>query len=78
MPNSPDNSFCPYKGWQPFSEADSKYFFGRSREEGIILQNLYGIPLTVLYGESGAGKSSVLQAGIVARLRQEPRESVVV
>ena len=34
--------------------------------------------LTIFYGASGVGKSSVLRAGVVARLRQEPRDVVVV
>ncbi len=78
MATSPDNSFCPYKGLQPYTEADSKYFFGRTSEQGIIITNLFGMSLTVFYGASGVGKSSVLRAGVVPRLRQEPPDGVVV
>lgn len=78
MPSTADHTFCPYKGLQPYTEADRKYFFGRTRDEGIIISNLYASPVTVFYGASGVGKSSVLLAGAVPRLRQEPRDAVVV
>lgn len=70
--------FCPYKGLQPYTEADRAYFFGRDRDREIIISNLYAAPLTVFYGTSGVGKSSVLLAGVVPRLRQTPRLAVVV
>jgi WD40 repeat protein len=78
MPTTADHTFCPYKGLQPYTEADRKYFFGRTRDEGIIISNLYASSVTVFYGASGVGKSSVLLAGAVPRLRQEPRDAVVV
>jgi WD40 repeat protein len=78
MATSADSLFCPYKGLQPYTEADRKYFFGRTRDQGIITSNLYASPLTVFYGASGVGKSSVLLAGVVPQLRQEPRDAVVV
>lgn len=78
MATSAEHIFCPYKGLQPYTEADRKYFFGRTRDEGIIISNLYAASVTVFYGASGVGKSSVLLAGAVPRLRQEPRDAVVV
>lgn len=78
MPTTADHTFCPYKGLQPYTEADRRYFFGRTRDEGIIISNLYASSVTVFYGASGVGKSSVLLAGAVPRLRQEPRDAVVV
>ena len=78
MATSADQTFCPYKGLQPYTEADRKYFFGRTRDQGIIISNLYAASVTVFYGASGVGKSSVLLAGVVPRLKQEPRDAVVV
>src|SRR5262245_8173276 len=70
---------CPYVGLQPFEEADRDFFFGRERDQRIIISNLLSAPLTVLYGSSGVGKSSVLMAGVVPQLRRErPRTPVVV
>jgi hypothetical protein len=73
----PDD-FCPYVGLQPYSEADQDYFFGRERDSRIITSNLYAAPLTVLYGPSGVGKSSILRAGVLSRLQTSPRTVVVI
>lgn len=70
--------FCPYKGLQPYTENDRAFFFGRERDEEIIISNLYASQLTALYGASGVGKSSVLLAGVVPQLRTEARLAVVV
>jgi len=78
MPSTIDHTSCPYKGLQPYTEADSNYFFGRTRDVSIIISNLYAAWVTVFYGASGVGKSSVLLAGAVPRLRKEPRDAVVV
>ena len=71
----------PYKGLASFedSELDALLFFGREREREIIAANLMASSLTVLYGETGVGKSSVLRAGVVRDLRAlpEPLEVVV-
>jgi WD40 repeat protein len=72
------DQFCPYKGLQPYTEGDRKYFFGRTRDIGIIISNLYAASITVFYGASGVGKSSVLLAGVVPQLREEPHNAVVV
>jgi cytoskeletal protein RodZ len=78
MATNPPPDFCPYKGLQPYTEADRAYFFGRERDQEIIASNLYAAPLTILYGASGVGKTSVLLAGVVPQLRQTPRLAVVV
>jgi WD40 repeat protein len=64
----------PFKGLAPFvdSDVDAMLFFGRARETEVIAANLQASRLTVLFGPSGVGKSSVLQAGVAHRLRQEP------
>ena len=70
---------CPYVGLQPFEERHRDYFFGRERDQRIIIANLLSSPLTVVYGSSGVGKSSVLMAGVVPQLRRDrPRTPVVV
>ncbi|HEX8922565.1 MAG TPA: tetratricopeptide repeat protein, partial [Pyrinomonadaceae bacterium] len=71
MSTNETSDFCPYKGLQPYTEEDSRYFFGRNRDREIIAANLYAAPLTVLHGASGVGKSSVLMAGVVPRLKEE-------
>ena len=76
MPIDLKNS-CPYKGLQPYTAADRAFFFGRERDQEIIASNLYAARLTVLYGASGVGKSSVLLAGVVPELSKKPRLAVI-
>ena len=59
----------PYVGLVPFGEDDTDWFFGRDREQRIIGANLRSSRLTLLYGASGVGKSSVLLAAVVPALR---------
>ena len=70
----------PYKGLAPFedSELDALLFFGRERERKVIAANLVASRLTVLYGPSGVGKSSVLRAGVARDLRALPEHPGVV
>src|SRR5579862_2601226 len=75
--HAPD-CFCPYVGLQPFSEAERDYFFGRENDARIISSNLYASPLTILYGESGVGKSSILLAAVLPHLRSVPRTAALV
>ncbi len=60
---------CPYPGLASYTEEEARFFFGRERETQQILDQLDTTRLTLLYGESGVGKSSVLRAGVMARLR---------
>jgi WD40 repeat protein len=71
---------CPYKGLTPFedSDLDALLFFGRERESEVISANLIASRITILYGPSGVGKSSVLRAGVAHRLRQEREAEVIV
>lgn len=61
---------CPYVGLVPFKEIDSAFFFGRASEANLIAANLNASRLTLLYARSGVGKSSVLRAGVLPRLRE--------
>jgi len=60
---------APYTGLNPFSLEDAPFFFGREQERDLIVANLMASRLTVLYGPSGVGKSSVLDAGALTALR---------
>jgi formylglycine-generating enzyme required for sulfatase activity len=68
---------CPYVGLRPFRESDYPFFFGRDREIRVVSSNLQAQPLTVLYGPSGVGKSSVLQAGVLPHLSAAASQAVV-
>jgi WD40 repeat protein len=70
----------PYKGLAPFEDSalDALFFFGREREIEIIVANLLASRLTILYGVSGVGKTSLLRAGVAHRLRNAHDAVVVV
>ncbi len=70
----------PYKGLNAFedTELDALLFFGRERETEIVVANLIASRLTVLYGPSGVGKSSLLHAAVARSLRALPEEPLVV
>jgi WD40 repeat protein len=70
----------PYKGLNAFedSELDALLFFGREREREIVVANLIASRLTVLYGPSGVGKSSLLRAAVARSLRELPEDTLVV
>jgi WD40 repeat protein len=63
----------PYKGLAAFDDTDldALLFFGRSWETEVVASNVLASRLTVLYGPSGVGKSSLLRAGVVRALREE-------
>jgi len=66
----------PYKGLIPYTEEDAAFFFGREAEREVIIANLRASRLTLLYGESGVGKSSVLGAGVTHQLRRLAAENL--
>ena len=70
----------PYKGLTPFADTaiDAMLFFGRERDVEIVCANVVASRLTVLYGPSGVGKSSLLSAAVARRLRGLPEHPVVV
>jgi formylglycine-generating enzyme required for sulfatase activity len=63
----------PYRGLAAMEEKDSDYFFGRGRETIDVLSVLAAEPdrLPVLIGNSGVGKSSLAQAGVLAALKRQ-------
>lgn len=67
----------PYVGLKPYAVEDALCFFGREQERKIIAANLIASRLTLLYGASGVGKSSVLRAGVVYHLRKVAQRNLV-
>ncbi len=57
----------PYPGLAPFSESDSEDFFGRNAEIAALWRKITSRRLLAVIGASGAGKSSLVRAGVVAR-----------
>ena len=65
------NADRPWPGLAAFGEGDREFFHGRQDETGELLQLVRRDLLTVLYGLSGLGKSSLLRAGVFPTLRAE-------
>ncbi len=66
----------PYKGLMPYTEKDAPFFFGREGEWEIIADNLLATRLTLLYGASGIGKSSLLRAGVAYHLMRDAKKNL--
>ena len=60
---------CPYRGLLPFDESDAEVFYGRERLAAELAVKLAARVtrggLVVVTGASGAGKSSLLRAGLL-------------
>jgi hypothetical protein len=63
----------PYRGLSAFGERDAAFFFGREKAATQVLEKMTGLlgnrGMLVVSGASGAGKSSLLRAGVLPRLR---------
>jgi hypothetical protein len=63
---------CPYRGLLPFNESDAEVFYGRERLAAELAVKLAARVtsggLVVVTGASGAGKSSLLRAGLLPLL----------
>lgn len=83
MPNNsmPDNSSVaaagaldpenPWLGLFSYTEQTRAYFHGRDEETAELARRVQRKLLSVLFGQSGLGKTSLLRAGLVPRLRAE-------
>ncbi|MEV0611869.1 hypothetical protein AB0I81_01005 [Nonomuraea sp. NPDC050404] len=59
---------CPYPGLLPLDVDAADLFFGRDDLLEVLLKAVKQGPLTVVRGATGSGKSSLLRAGLAARL----------
>jgi hypothetical protein len=59
----------PWLGLASFTEETREYFYGREEEVAELARRVQRKRLTLLFGQSGLGKTSILRAGLVPRLR---------
>lgn len=67
----------PFRGLQPFGERHASFFFGRDTEVEALLERMRTEPVVPIVGPTGAGKSSLVRAGVVPRLKARGRWSVL-
>ena len=74
----------PYPGLMHFTEEDAAIYFGRDDEIRRLIERLNarraqgGKKLIALLGASGSGKSSLLRAGVLPRLRRDAAHWLIV
>ena len=62
---------CPYRGLLSFKEEDQEFFFGREKLVHELMDKLRSNPrFLAVVGSSGRGKSSVISAGLLPRIRR--------
>jgi len=64
-------SICPYRGLLHFREEDAPFFFGREVPVERRMEEMQRQPFVAVVGASGSGKSSVVRAGLVPKLRRD-------
>ncbi len=62
---------CPYVGPVAFTRETRHLFFGRSRDVARLLDLVIAERIVVLHSPSGAGKSSIIEAGVVPKLKED-------
>lgn len=60
----------PWKGLDSYNYSDKSIFFGRNNEIETLIDTIVNNRFTILYGPSGVGKSSLLNAGIRPKLSE--------
>jgi hypothetical protein len=70
----------PFRGLRAFdeSELDAMFFFGREGDTETITANVLAARFAVLFGPPGVGKSSILHAAVVRRVRALVPDALVV
>ncbi len=61
----------PWPGLSAFDESAERFFNGRREESAALRRLVIQAPLTVLFGASGLGKTSLMQAGLFPLLRKD-------
>ena len=77
LPPDPEISdkYNPYRGLESYTENDGAVFFGREKLIEKLSERVQNNPFTIVLGQSGAGKSSLVKAGLVPKLRKISEET---
>jgi DNA-binding beta-propeller fold protein YncE len=61
----------PYVGPRAYEQRERELFFGRDRETNELFSLVCAHPVVLFYSQSGAGKTSLLNAGVIPRLKAQ-------
>jgi len=67
----------PYVGMRPFEPDEAEIFFGRERDASLLVNKVLASRLTVLYAQSGVGKSSLLRVLAIPQMERDEGAIVV-
>jgi tetratricopeptide (TPR) repeat protein len=67
----------PYIGPRPFEQTDREFFFGRTQEANELVSLITAHAAVLLYAQSGAGKTSLVKAGLIPLLVDEEKFTVI-
>jgi energy-coupling factor transporter ATP-binding protein EcfA2 len=70
-PSSIRSLVCPYRGLEPFREEDAAFFCGRDDAIRYLVAQVQKHSFVAVVGPSGSGKSSLVFAGLLPKLRQQ-------
>ncbi|MEO8396222.1 MAG: CHAT domain-containing protein, partial [Chloroflexota bacterium] len=78
LPALPESDLpaTPYRYLERFTSSDAEVFFGRGEDIRDLYKKLTengNAPILLFYGQSGVGKSSLLEAGLLPRLSRHPQ-----
>ncbi|WNG54659.1 hypothetical protein F0U59_07590 [Archangium gephyra] len=62
--------FNPFPGPQPYRMGDRRRFFGREDMTGKLVNRILAHPCVTLFGPSGAGKTSLMQAAVIPLIQE--------
>ena len=68
----------PYKFLDYYTERDASLFFGREQEVEAICSQILARRSFILHGRSGVGKSSILRAGLMPKLKAQGHHVFVI
>jgi len=64
-------NITPFPGIQPYLESESSSFYAREREVEDVLSILQRYKVVTVSGENGAGKTSLINAGVIPKLKNK-------
>jgi len=70
-----DPSVCPYPGLETFHTSEAKYFAGREEDVALLEAKLKDHDICGVIAASGAGKSSLVHAGLIPVLAKRENEA---